>query len=267
MPTPSDTGTDTKGLSAAARQALARGSLYRLLAQGFRDPVGGWWQALDDAVRETLAAGATGAWQDPEDSALLEAAERLLESLPGPDAVTEIADLHRQLFGHTAAGVCPLYETQTGSWSAFQQPHTLADLAGTYRAFGLVPSSSLRERPDHITLECEFGYVLSHKEAWAREHDGPEEVDLCVEARRLFLSEHLGRWAPSLAERLREHAPDSLYARLGTLLVTLVSHEARHLGFRLGDTGLPLGSESPTADACASCPQGAGDEPRGQTGL
>jgi DMSO reductase family type II enzyme chaperone len=235
---------------------VARGALYRLAAHGFRDPDARWLEALDDARRDVVAVGSA------EDADVVTATEQLLAAFPSPDSLKKICDLYCKLFGHTVAGDCPLYETEYGEWAAFQQPHTLADLMGSYRAFGLVPASMVRERPDHISLECEYLYVLAHKEAWAHEHDGPAEIDICVNARRLFLSKHLGRWAPALANRLARYAPDSFYARLSELLIALVRDECRSLNVKIGDSELAVGQgRVPVEDACVTCsdePEGAG---------
>lgn len=245
-------------LPAAAHQAVARGAVYRLVALSFRGPDAHWLEALEDAARDVAAVGFGEVPPTPEDASLAAAITRFLDALPDPELVGEIGDSHRRLFGHTVAGQCPLYETEYGQWAAFQQPHTLADLAGTYRAFGLVPSDAVRERPDHVSLECEFLYVLSQKEAWAHQHDGAAEVAVCIDARRLFLAEHLARWAPALANRLTRQASDTFYPRLGELLSALIGHECRTLGVRTGDSELAVGARRlPVEDACGPCSQGS----------
>ena len=260
-PTRSETGPDARdrALPAGIHRAVARGALYRLAAQGFRTPDEHWLEALQDPAQDVVAIGFAEAWSAAEGAPVISAIERLLDALPEPQAVAEIADLHRRLFGHTVAAKCPLYETEYGQWGAFQQPHTLADMAGAYRAFGLIPSADVPERPDHLCLECEFLYVLSHKEAWAHQHDGPAEVEVCHHARRVFLKNHLGRWLPSLASRLARHAPETFYARLGDLLMALVGHDCRALNVPLGDRDLAVGcSDRPPQEACTSCDQSCG---------
>jgi len=241
------------GPGVPAHEAVVRGAVYRLLAQGFREPDGGWLETFIDAGRDLATVGFSEALCDPEDSGLVAAIEQLLDSFPESDSIPEIRSLHQRLFGHTAAGACPLYETEYGAWGAFQQPHALADLAGTYRAFGLVLSNSTHERADHLCLECEFLYVLAHKESWAYHHDGSAEVAICVDARRIFLENHLALWAPSVGSRLKKQASGSLYACLGEILVTLTAHECRRLDIQIGGE-LPLRPASSAAeDICAGC--------------
>jgi len=253
-PSEAESVAGERELLAAAHLPVARGAVYRLVAQGFRDPDTPWLEALADAGRDVAAVGFAEAWSAPQDASLVAALTRFLEALPGPERVAEIADAHRRLFGHTVAGRCSLYETEYGQWAAFQQPHNLADLAGTYRAFGLSVSDAVRERPDHVSLECEFLYVLSQKEAWAHQHDGAAEVALCVDARRLFLAEHFGRWAPALANRLGRQASDPFYVGLAEVLSALVGHECGALAVRMGDSEMTVGVTGlPVDDGCGPC--------------
>ena len=243
----------TGGPAVSAHEAVVRGAVYRLLAQGFREPDGGWLETFIDAGRDLVTAGFSEALCDPKDSGLVTAIEQLLDFFPESDSIPEIRSLHQRLFGHTAAGACPLYETEYGVWGAFQQPHALADLAGTYRAFGLVLSNTTHERADHLSLECEFLYVLAHKESWAYHHDGPAEVAICVDARRLFIANHLAQWAPSVGSRLKNQAPGSLYACLGEILVALTEHECRRLDIQIGGELSLRSTSSAAEDLCAGC--------------
>ncbi len=255
MQTPSEAQpmASTGRSAVTAHEAVVRGAVYRLLAQGFREPNGGWLETFIDAGQDLMDARFSEGLRDPNDSKLVAAIEQLLDSFPESDSIPEIRGLHDRLFGHTAAGDCPLYETEYGVWGAFQQPHVLADLAGTYRAFGLVLSNTTHERADHLSLQCEFLYVLAHKESWAYQHDGPAEVAICVDARRLFLENHLARWAPSVGSRLKLHAPGSLYSCIGEILVALTTNECRTLDIQIGGE-LPLRSTSSAAeDLCAGC--------------
>jgi len=96
------------------------------------------------------------------------------------------------------------------------KPFQLADIAGFYRAFGFEVSG---ERPDHIVPELEFAALLCAKEAYARICGEEEGAEVCAEARRKFITEHLGAWLPQLSQRISEHTPGSpLSVLVGTLM-------------------------------------------------
>ncbi len=91
------------------------------------------------------------------------------------------------------------YETEYGLPHEFRQSQELADLAGFYRAFGFGLGGPVRERPDHVAVELEFMYALSLKEAYAASQGLMEAAEICADAERKFLRDHLGRWLILLA--------------------------------------------------------------------
>jgi TorA maturation chaperone TorD len=140
--------------------ALARATLYSVLALGFRPPTEEITARLDS--NEAAAALARAAdLLDPTCEFGLAAASSLLT--PHYSLLT-LAEAHRALFGHTAGGAVPPYETEYGNEALFQQPQELGDLMGFYQAFGLAVKSGEHERPDHISCECEFLSFLAMKE-------------------------------------------------------------------------------------------------------
>jgi hypothetical protein len=102
------------------------------------------------------------------------------------------------------------------------KPFQLADIAGFYRAFGFEVSG---ERPDHIVPELEFAALLCAKEAYARICGEEEGAEVCAEARRKFMSEHLGAWLPQLSQRISEHAPRSALSALVEVAMALAAAE------------------------------------------
>ncbi|MEK7326009.1 MAG: molecular chaperone TorD family protein, partial [Chloroflexota bacterium] len=98
------------------------------------------------------------------------------------------------------------YETELGLPHEYRQSQEMADIAGFYRAFGFNIGGKVRERPDHISAELEFMHVLALKEAYAAERDVLEHVEICIDAQRKFLQEHLGKWVGLLAESLARSA-------------------------------------------------------------
>src|SRR3990172_587908 len=121
------------------------------------------------------------------------------------------------------------YETQYGAGHVFQQAQQLADIAGFYLAFGLEVAEGVGERADHISLELEFMQALTFREAYARTHHGPGEVDLLREAQRSFLRDHLARWLPVLARLVRPRT-EGFYRYLADLAGSFVAADAAALG-------------------------------------
>lgn len=70
-------------------------------------------------------------------------------------------------------------------------------------------------------------------------------------AERLFLRDHLGRFAPAFAHRLRETDPGGAYGALGELLLVLVMQHCGRLGVPVGSQALGLRPD-PTAVAAPS---------------
>jgi len=208
--------------------AVGRSYLYLWLSRAFRYPDGN----LAANLRESALSFLEGSLD-----LLPEAArEPLLPPLATLRATAADLDLarlqsdHRRVFGHIESSPCPPYETRYGSSHLFQQTQLLSDIAGFYRAFGLNLSDGAHDRPDHLAIELEFLHFLCSKEAYALEHHGPEQIELCRDAEAKFLRDHLLAWGPSFARRLQQTAGDGFYALLGTLMAAFLSTEAARWG-------------------------------------
>lgn len=177
-----------------------------------------------------------------------------------PPAPAELRAAYHRLFGHTARGSIPPYETEYGDDSQFQPQREMSDLAAFFRAFGLVRRPEGRERADHVACECEFMLVLARKEAHALQVDDAAMVEDTRHAARLFLRDHLGRWAPAFGRKLAREDPGGFYGALGRLCAVSVTAECRRVGVTAGPTLLRLRSTE-TADVPMAC--GAGPEASG----
>jgi TorA maturation chaperone TorD len=233
----------------AIDRLLARSDAYRLIAGAFRDPDGPLGEDLpaDDLIG---ALADLGLRPGPAESRQIRGVRRRVER--GRE--------HRAIFGHTVAHGCPAYETEYGQDQIFGQAQELADIAGFYGAFGLVPAAP-GERPDHITCQLEFLGVVALKEALAVARDESEHAAVCRDAARSFLAEHLGRWLPALVARVAERAPGTGYAALIGATQRLVSDHAAELGvLPVASGSLQLRPVSPEADSFAfSCGVEEGD--------
>src|SRR3990172_6805871 len=216
--------------------ALARATLYSALALGFRSPTEETITRLgsQDAVAALASAAAL---LDPTREFDLAAVSSLLTPY---SSLLTLAEAHRALFGHTAGGAVPPYETEYGNEALFQQPQELGDLMGFYQAFGLAVKSGEHERPHHISCECEFLSFLAMKEAYALEHDDREMLEETRKAQKLFLKDHLGRFLPTFVQKLGGENTSGFYAALAGLGLRLVTQESARLKVTLGGANLVL---------------------------
>jgi DMSO reductase family type II enzyme chaperone len=228
--------------------ALCRSALWEALALGFRPPT-------DETVARLASDEGARALADA--AALLDVdgktdlSARALR-LARPDGVDDIEDSFQRLFGHTARGAISPYETEYGDDSLFLPAQEMSDLAAFYRAFGLTVNAAAHERLDHIACQCEFLMVLARKEAYALERDDAALAEAAGLAARLFLRDHLGRWAPAFAGKLARTDPDGFYGALGDLCHAVVVAECARLGVAAGPELLRLRSPLPddTPMAC-----------------
>ncbi len=196
-------------------RCYARAAVYRLLSLLFRYPTEESWPAVQPALDAALVAGEV---LPPSVAAAIAGASLAVRDR-GRDA---LADEHRSLFTFSASPDCPLNESAYSAKHLFQEVQELADIAGFYRAFGLEMNG---ERPDDLSAELEFCYLLALKEGLARERRLRTEQSVCRDAHRAFVREHLGRWADNIGRRLLALAPETAYAAFGRLLSEFVTAE------------------------------------------
>ncbi|HWP58604.1 MAG TPA: molecular chaperone TorD family protein [Candidatus Acidoferrales bacterium] len=243
----------TNAQAAETDLALARAALYSALALGFRRPTEDTLRRLVDeesvdaltdaaAVLDPLPFGAREINQNDlaatANSGLAAAVKSLARSQSL--SVARLASSFDRLFGHTARGAVTPYETEYGTETLFQQPHEMGDLMGFYGAFGLTLNPSEHERPDHISCECEFLSFLALKEAYALEQGDAALVEATRSATRLFLRDHLGRFAPAFSARLKRRADGGFYGALANLCGELVAADCARFGVPLGSQSLGL---------------------------
>ncbi|MBI4245567.1 MAG: molecular chaperone TorD family protein [Candidatus Rokubacteria bacterium] len=236
--------------------ALCRSALWEALALGFRTPTDETIAQLGAAEGARALADAAAALGDGDADDLAAGALAL-----GEEAAPALADLeaaYDRLFGHTARGLIPPYETEYGEDSPFLPQREMSDLAAFYRAFGLALRRDAHERADHIACECEFMLVLARKEAWALEAGDAAMLETTRHAARAFLRDHLGRWAPAFGLRLAREGSAGFYARLGRLAAAFVAAECRRVEVTAGPELLRLRSADPpdAPMACATLPDG-----------
>lgn len=234
-----------------ARLASAEGTAQLAEAAAVLDGAGG---VADDAARRCVSAGrgdASSRWGGPGEDERLAPAVLALTVGPAP----EVANLHAaydRLFGHTARGAVPPYETEYGEDSVFLPQREMSDLAAFFRAFGLALRPDARERSDHLACQCEFMLVLARKEAHAQEVGDAAMAEATGRAARLFLRDHLGRWAVGFGRKLVRKDRSGFYGALGNLCALFVTAECARAGVAAGPALLRLRSAE-VADAPMAC--------------
>lgn len=220
---------------------IRRSQLYAFLSSGFLYPLENW---LDDRPDLSLILVDLGLGEVEIPSWRLE--------LPGLQAA------HRHALGLTGS-LC--YETEYGLPNEYRQSYELADIAGFYRAFGFTVGGKQRERPDHLSMQLEFMYVLTLMEAYALEQANAERVEICQQAQGRFLQDHLGRWIGLFAASLARSGGDSTtpenpYLWLARLAERFVRLEAQKLGITLQGSALADVQHTPviTDISCGDCP-------------
>jgi putative dimethyl sulfoxide reductase chaperone len=161
---------------------------------------------------------------------------------------------YEDCFSHTAHGAVSSYELEYGEEHTYRQPQQLGDIASFYSAFGLKLNKNSHERVDHISVECEFMHFLNFKEAYALEHDNKEGAEICRQASCRFLTEHLGRWAPSFALRLSKHIKAGLFKYLADFTLEFIIEDCKSKNITPGSSDLPIRSVNENYDSgCVTC--------------
>lgn len=218
--------------------ALCRATLYSAVALGFRPP-------SEETIGRFANCEEVAALADA--AAILDVDGRLgfvarVEALAkaGRVGVAALASFYVALFGHTARGPVPPYETEYGNEALFQQAQELGDLMGFYNAFGLTIKCGGYERSDHISCECEFLSFLALKEAYALERRDSQMLEETRKAQRLFLKDHLARFLPAFVHKLSRADRSDFYSALAELCLQFVTQESARLNVTFGGLNLAL---------------------------
>lgn len=222
--------------------ALQRAQLYRFLTEAFLYPLDDWTPEVH-LVNEIVAEMG---WLQ----ARLEVTCQSLE---------ELQAAHRFAFG-LAGSLC--YETEYGLPHEYRQSQELADLAGFYRAFGFQVGGPKRERPDHLVVELEFMSLLALKTALASQAGNQEQVEICMDASRKFLEDHLGKWIEIFRQSLTLTVDEGVFRALAEFTSKLVLEDAVRLGATIQPLD-PAKTRSTPIDPDVSC---ASECPIGQFG-
>ena len=216
----------------------ARQVLYRFAALSFLDPKAGTWSELDAIRNDDLLLEAASLIRNlPEaiPSELAFAEHPIADFDPAdvlarlPNTSDELNEQYESTFGLLVSNACPPYETEyVDSKLTFQRSNSMADISGFYHAFGMTTSDQLPERPDHIVQELEFMAALLSLERQAYDdtsENRDEHLEVCRDAQRRFLKEHLGWWSPVFCMLLEHEGQGTLYEASAAFLAAFIPVE------------------------------------------
>lgn len=236
-----------------------RSCLYNLLSQGFLYPQDA---LLKLGEEQKLWVKISAQSKNFLSSEFL---DKYIQSVLNTLSNTKLDNLrsaYEYIFGHIVGGNCSPYETNYNNAHIFMQAQQLGDISAFYRAFSLGISDSIKERLDHIAIELEFMHFLTYKEMYALEHHSEDKIQICIDAQRKFLKEHLGRWSPLFARLLRRTAVSStqkgaiFYGELASLLEEFLVIECRFLNLSpliFEEKNMHFETIGLDAEECAGC--------------
>lgn len=222
-------------VSPAGRTAIARGALYAFLARSLAYPHEQQLTVLRSELVPILRAVRA------EDDGLALALAAALAATDAP--LDEIRAAHGALFPPVGRSELCVYESVYRTRDVFQEAEILADIAGFYRAHGLVVGGVERERPDHLAVELEFMAFLARKRAFALAELGRGRANSCRLAEAAFLREHLGSWGPLAGEQLARIATYPFYRATGSLLAVWLRADIASHGVSPAPLAPPIGAD------------------------
>jgi DMSO reductase family type II enzyme chaperone len=232
------------------RLSLDRARVYRALAQLFRPPDADFLEEARATSLPELCDALERLEEGGDHDSSLVAEAKALNALLADTELEQLRAGHQAAFDESSKIRCaPTEMDQLGGVPQLELTRTfeMADVAGFYRAFGVAVGES-GQRPDHIAVELEFMNLLAVKEAIALQLEGDgEHAEICRDAARAFLRDHLGRWAPRLGEGLAAADGEPVYGHAGRLLGGFVAFDAE----RIDAAGAPLHDRTPRAQLSA----------------
>jgi len=250
-----------------SESAQARAAAYGLIAHGFQYPDEDSLSTLSDPARwerwPEVLYEADGRTKEPTES-VRNAVNELVSGWDEPHR--QLQEQYDVLFGHAVRGACAAYEMEYGRNEIIRQASDLADLAGFYRAFGLEIAGDKNGRPDHIAAECDFMSALCAKEAYAHSRGDKENADICLDAERTFLRDHLVRWLPAFARHVEDADADGFFGALARFADAFVKAECNDFDIHAGPATLELRTTDPVLDTQISCGSaGCGEDQANET--
>ena len=254
-------GVDSSSLldqqvASSVTNLLTRSAMYQILSSCFLYPEEKNLSILKSPDFQEHVKDLMHCYEGIEDGAEFKKCLEEVCSLFTATAIETLQRDYRSIVGHTMSKECPLYETQFGVAQVFQQVHELGDIQGFYKAFGVDTSDVERERCDHVSVEMEFMHFLLYKQAYALENHGDEKAQICVDAQKKFLKEHIGKWVPLFAVLFGRKAGDGFYVALSASTKEFMRLEMQLMGIKTDvykESDLNQEAVAGASDECLSC--------------
>lgn len=180
----------------------------------------------------------------------------LLGAANAPDPLPDFARLATQVDGTLPGEFNRLFATNVAvspyetSWIRADKGASLGQLAALYAAFG---ARIAVDHPDHIGALLEFASLLCLKEALA---ETPEQTEVCRQAQRVLLQEHLGSWGPIFSVNLAEGTSSTFYASVAVALRAWLQADLDSQGWAAEAADINIAGEDPD---CMTCPMAKGE--------
>ncbi len=215
-------------LTKAMVEDLLRADMYRLLSLSFSQP-----SETNLELIEAILLDLKGSGSDELNQVLL--------CITGLDRALKqdwdkIEEEYYRLF--VTKVDCPSCE---GSYHIAERGPILGDVTGFYEAFKMrvTPQSG---PPDSLKAQLLFMHVLALKKCFAREKELWEQIEIVKDVEKKFLNDHLGRWAPCFAAKLKSEADLFFYDTLADFLQQWMESECER--FRINPIRLKVGMVS-----------------------
>lgn len=208
---------------------LEEARAYQLLAMSFMYPDRKWFGSLSAFLAARKDEGGNGG------SEMERSFSNSLKQSVDNHTIEGMEKEYNRLFMATETVLTPIYETEYAMDTIFAKTKELADLNGFYLAFDLeLGKDSQGERPDHVSIELEFMAMLLIKEAYARNEGWDDKTNVCLEARKKFLKDHIGRWGPTFCTMVKHKAEIEFYKVLAGLTADLINRNLKDLNVKPG---------------------------------
>jgi putative dimethyl sulfoxide reductase chaperone len=204
--------------TALADRAAAREDLCRFLAGCYYEPGP---EFAEERLFESMLAAARRL--DPE---LAEHAQRLGQAFASAPLQDLLVDYTRLFLGAPQALAKPYSSVWLTGEPELMQDSAMA-LLKLYEQGGFEIDPEFRDLPDHVAVELEFLYLLTHQQNRAEASGDTQALQAVAVLRTAFLIGHLGRWLGPFILAVHDHAQCEFYRELAELTELFVRLEGQ----------------------------------------